>query len=485
MNQSEKIKHDTLFGFLWRFLQSGSTQLINFIVSIIIARILSPAEYGIVAITTVFVSFASIFVQYGFASSVIQREGVSEEELSSVFFLGVVVSLILYIILFLAAPYVSQFYQLRELTLILRVQSLSLVLSSLFSIHQALVNRELKFKFSFIANFYSSAIRGVIGITLAISGFGVWALVISNLASYLVSLITFWIIVRWRPKFIFNLKAALEIFAFSSKILLSSLLNSIYGSLRSLIIGKKYNETGLAYYDRGSKFPMLIMSSVDGAMTQVMFASLSRLQKENSTFLNVLRRSMKISFYICAPIMFGMIVAAKPMVLSLLGEKWKGSIPFVRIMALNCMLWPLAAKVQAINAIGKSNITFIINLVEISVALICILAATIVGDIYAIAFSTIISTVVSMALTMIFCEKLLGYKITTQITDVLPTLILAGIMSAVVYVESFIPIGNMLKLIVQIITGLIVYIAASAISRNESFKYLCTLARRKSKKSNL
>jgi len=466
-----ELRTKTINGFLWRLAQSFGTQAINFIIGILIARMLLPEDYGLIAITNVFVTLANVFVIYGFSSAIIQRENISDIEISSIFHIGNIASVVLFLLLFFLAPSLSTFYSEPQLTLVLRVQALSLVIQSLYSVQQSLITRQLKFRTSFFIGVASSVFHGTIGILLALNGYGVWALVISSLTSYFVSGCLYWCVSKWRPKLRIDFGSVKSLFSYNSKILFSSLLNTLYGSLRSLIIGKKYDSETLGYYNKGSQFPTTIMNSIDGAMTSVLFASLSRVQNNPEERLRLLRRSMKMSMFVCAPIMMGLTAVARSMVVVFLTEKWLDSVPFVRIMALTCLLWPLSAKIQAINSIGRSDITLKINIFDVGLSIILVIFATLFLDIFAIAYSAILSTIIVIFVTSLICVKLFGYSIKSQICDVLPPFLLSIFMGILAYLIEFFGLSAPLTLMIQILLGVFVYFGGAFVFKFESLNY--------------
>jgi teichuronic acid exporter len=368
------VKEATIWGFIWRFLQNSTGQLVSFVVSIILARILMPDDYGLIAMIMVFISIAMVFINTGFSSALIQRKDLKPEEIDTVFYSGVITSVVLYWILFYTAPWIATFYGEERLVLLLRVESIIVIIGALYSVQQALIIREMKFWKSFIVNITGAVVYGVVGITYALRGYGPWALVYGAIANYLTCAVIMWIVVKWVPRLRFSIKAFRSMFLFSAKILASNLLDALFNNLRSLIIGKQYSSVDLAYYSKGYQFPTLIMTQVDGAITTVLFSALSKYQDDWETGLRVLRRAMKTSMYVCAPLMAGLYAISEPMILLLLTDKWAGSIEYVRLTTIICVMWPLSARRHALNALGKSGISLILNIIGKALVLIFILS---------------------------------------------------------------------------------------------------------------
>ena len=276
----ESIKGKAIFGFIWRFLQNAGTQIISFIISIVLARVLMPEDYGLVAMITVFTNIAMVFINTGFSSAIIQRKNLTDEESSTVFYFSIGMGLVMYSILYFSAPYIAAFYSQPRLIPMLRVESLVVVIGSLYSVPQALINRKMQFKKSFIVSLSGVIVQGAVGITLAYNGFGPWALIYATIANYAVNAFIMWVVVRWIPKLVFSVKAFSGMFLFSFKMLLSALFDTVFNNIRSIIIGWQYTSTDLAYYNRGYQFPSLLMTQIDSAITTVLFSSLSKFQDD-------------------------------------------------------------------------------------------------------------------------------------------------------------------------------------------------------------
>lgn len=267
----ESIKGKAVFGFIWRFLQNAGTQIVSFIISILLARVLMPEDYGLVAMITVFTGIAMVFINTGFSSAIVQRKNLTEEETSTVFYFSIGMGIVIYGILYFCAPLIAKFYSEPKLVTMLRVTSLIVVIGSLYSVPQAIINRRMQFKKSFIVSMSGVLVQGVVGISLAYCGFGPWALIYGMLTNYVVNAVVMWMVVGWVPKLCFSVKAFSSMFMFSLKMLLSGLFDSVFNNIRSIIIGWQYSSTDLAYYNRGYQFPSLLMAQVDRQSLQYFF----------------------------------------------------------------------------------------------------------------------------------------------------------------------------------------------------------------------
>ncbi len=467
----KSLKSKTISGFIWKFLQNAGTQIIGFIISLVLARILTPDDYGVVAMITVFTNIAMVFINTGFSSAIIQKKELSEKDINTMFYSGIGVSLFLYAILYFAAPYISIWYHEPRLTSLLRVQSLVIVIGALYSVQRALIARDFKFKKSFYVGLCGVGVHGVVGIILALLGFGAWALVYSSLVNYAVAAVLMWCIVKWKPKFIFSGKSFKNMFGFSMKMLASGLLDSIFNNIRSIIIGTQYSGKDLAYYNKGYQFPTLVMTQVDGATTTVLFSSLSKYQSDWENGLKVLRRAMKTSLYVCAPLMAGMCAVADPMIRILLTDKWADSIVYVRLVAIICLFWPLSAQRHALNSLGKSGVSLRLNIIGKSVTVVCLLL-TFRHSVQLMIASSIFASMICLVINAFVYRKHLQYQFKHQIADILPPIVLSAVMGFATYSVMFLNLSSILTLLIQVPLGILIYVAGSKLFKFESFEYL-------------
>lgn len=470
------FKGNVISGFIWRLIQKTSSQVIGLVISIVLARILSPSDYGVIAMVTVFTNIALVFINIGFSSAIVQKKDLSEKDISTMFYVGMILSFILYGILFFASPYISAMYKEPRLIGILRVESLIVVLGATYSVQQALINRSLEFKKNFIIGICSTIAQGIVGITLALNGFGPWALVFSTLTCYAVSAVMMWLMIKWKPKLIFSVESFKAMFGFSAKMLGSGLLDSVFNNIRSLIIGTQYSAQDLAYYNKGYQYPTLIMSQVDGAITTVLFSSLSKYQSDWENGLRVLRRAMKLSVYVCAPLMAGMCAVADPMIRILLTDKWEGSIVYVQLVCIICMFWPLSAQRHALNSLGKSGVSLKLNIIGKSVTVICLLL-TYRHSVQLMIASSIFASTICLVINSFFYRKHLKYRFKDQLSDIVPSVVLSAVMGLVTYSVMFLNLNSVTTLIIQVFVGVTVYLLGSVIFKFDSFHYLISLVK--------
>lgn len=459
-------------GFIWRLMQNVGNQVVSFIISIILARLLMPEDYGLVAMITIFTNIAMVFINTGFSSAIIQKKVLTDEDIDTIFFTGVLCGILLYGILYLIAPTVSNFYAEPQLTKLFRAESLIVIIASLSSVQQALITRALLFKKNFFIGLTATLLQGVIGISLALLGYGVWALVISSLVNGAVSAVLSWKVVSWRPKFLFSVQSFASMFSFSINMLVSGLLTAIYNNIRSLIIGKQYSSSALAYYNKGNQFPTLIMTQIDGSMATVMFSSLAKFQDDWEQGLAVMRRALKVSMYVCVPMMAGLIAVAEPMVKILLTEKWLPCVEYLQLMAVICMTWPLSVRGHALKSLGRSDVALKLNAVSIVSSLVSIVL-TYKISVRMMVYGSMVAIAVTQVIEAIVYNKYLQYRIRDLFADILPTVLMSAIMcAACLAFKHFAVLPAFLILVGEILIGTAIYIILSIITKNDNFLYI-------------
>ena len=453
-------------------MERGGTQGIQFIVQIVLARLLLPEDYGIITLVVIFITIANVFVQRGFNTALIQKKDANEVDFSSVFYLSVFVAGLLYVVLFLAAPFIASFYEEPQLIPVFRVLSLTLFLGAFNSIQNAIIARKMQFKKLFISSLGAIVVSGTVGIFMAYKGFGVWALVLQQLTNRLLVTLILWFTVKWRPRLLFSIERVKSLFSFGWKLLVSSIINTLYMNLRSLIIGKMYNAEMLGFFNRGKRFPELIVTNINGSIQSVMFPVLSSQQDNRPRVKDMVRRSIVTSSFILFPIMVGLAVIAEPLVRILLTEKWLPCVPFLQIFCASYALWPIhTANLQAINALGRSDIFLKLEIVKMVLGL-AILGVTVFYGVYAIALGGVFSGVISTFINAYPNRKLLNYSYKEQWNDIMPSLLLSLVMGMIVYSIQLFGMTVWSTLIVQVCGGFVLYMGMARIFKLECFNYL-------------
>jgi len=465
-------KSKVLSAILWKLLERSGSQGIQFIVQIILARLLLPEEYGIIAIVMVFVLLANVFVQNGFNTALIQKKDVDMVDFSSVFYVSLLVSGVLYGTLFVTAPFISGFYEQPLLVPVLRVVSLTLFIGALNSVQNAFVARNMLFKKLFFSSLGAVMVSGGVGIAMAYGGFGVWALVAQQLTNQLVIALILWFTVKWRPQLLFSLLRVKVLFAFANKLIASALIDSFYRDLSALIIGKMYAPSMLGFYNRGQQFPELVVANINGSIQSVMLPALSAHQDDKKRVKEMMRRAIVSSSFLVFPMMMGMAVVAKPLVLVLLTDKWLPAVPFLQMACLTFALMPIhTANLQAINAMGRSDIFLRLEVIKKIYGLM-ILGISLPFGVYAIALGQGINSVVSSFVNAHPNKKLLNYSYKEQLMDVMPAMLISGLMGGMVYLLGFLEVASWQMLFLQMVVGVVIYIGLAKVFKVESFQYL-------------
>lgn len=453
-------------------MERSGTQGIQFVVQIILARLLLPSDYGMIALVMIFILLANVLIQKGFNTSLVQKKEADEVDFSSVLYLSLIVSGLLIILLFFLSPYIASFYREPRLVLILRVLSLTMFFGAFNSIQNAYVIKHMMFKKLFFSSLGAIFVSGLVGIVAALAGLGVWALVFQQLTNQLMITCILWFTVKWRPRLVFSLKAVKSLFSFGWKLLASSLLNELYVNLRTLIIGRVFSPTMLGFYNRGQQFPQFIVTNIDGSIQAVMLPTLSAHQNDIKRVREMVRRSIVTSSFIMFPMMVGLAVIAEPLVKLLLTEKWSPAVPFLQLFCVQYAIMPIhTANLQAINALGRSDIFLKLEVIKKIVG-ITIILVTLPYGIYALAVGSVIGDLLGSFINAYPNKKLLNYSYLDQLKDIMPSILLSFGMGFTVYMVRVIALPSRLILLLQITIGIIFYIGCAHAIKLESFYYL-------------
>lgn len=458
--------------FIWRFAERCGAQLVTFIVSIVLARILMPEDYGTVALVTVFTTILQVFVDSGLSTALIQKKDADDLDFSSVFYFNFAVCIILYMIMFFAAPVIASFYEVPELVSIVRVISLTIVISGVKGVQQSYVSRNMLFKRFFYATLGGTIFSAFLGIAMAYAGFGVWAIVAQQLSNTAIDTFILWITVKWRPKLMFSWERLKGLLGFGWKLLCSALLETGYNNLRNLLIGKIYSSSDLAFYNQGDKFPKLIVTNINTSIDSVLLPAMSNEQENKEKVKNMTRRSIMVSCYIMAPLMIGLACCASNIVTIVLTEKWLPCVFFLQIFCVTYMFYPIhTANLNAIKAMGRSDLFLKLEIWKKVVGMILLLSTMFIS-VEAMAYSLLISTLTSMIINSWPNKKLLNYSFLEQMKDILPSIFLAVGMGAVVYLIGYLPLPTLPLLLTQVICGGVIYIVGSAVFKLEPYVYV-------------
>ena len=457
-------------GFFWKFGEQISSQLVSFVLSIILARLLTPNDYGVVALVNVFIILANVFVTSGFGTSLIQKENSDELDFSTIFYLSELTSIFIYVVIFFVAPFIADFYKNPEMTLILRVFALQLPISAFNSIQQAYISKHIMFKKVFVSTTISAILSGIIGIAMAYSGFGVWALIGQYISNTIIISITLAMQISWRPRLMFSWSAGKPLLSFGWKMLATSLLGEFFNQLRSLILGKVYTASDLAYYNRGLRFPELVSNNVNNTISSVLFPVLSEYGNNLEKVKEGLRRAIRMSTFILMPLLFGMMITSKEIILLLLTKKWISAVPFMQILCMSCVFDTVSNEnIQALKAIGRSDILLKLEILKKPIYLLLLLLGLRIS-VMAMAETMVIYNILAVLINMSPNRKLLSYSFTEQIQDMVPAFIASIAMSIIVSFVSKLDLSIGIAFLVKVILGVSSYVLIAVIFRIKAFK---------------
>lgn len=472
-NQAKK----TFGSLIWSFGERISAQLVSTIVTIILARLLTPEHYGAVSIVTVLIALFNVFVTGGFSTALVQKKEVNDVDFNTAFWLSFATSCVLYSILFVFAPLIASFYDMPLLTNVIRVMGIRLPLSAINGIQQAEIQRSMEFRKFFWATLIGTLISGIVGIGLAFLGTGVWALVFQYLTNVTIDTITLFLIGNWHPKFQFSLKKLKNIWQYGWKVLITQLIYTLQGDIRSLIVGKTFGAADLAYYDQGKKYPALLVNNITASIDKVMLSAYSKQQDERERLKSMLRRSVRTGIYVLAPMLLGFAVVAESFVSVVLTDKWLECVPYMQIFCLSYLTRPLESSChQILLAVGKSGAVLWCILTINIVGIITIFISVFVFEsVLAIALFSLLCTLVSLSVFFLMTNKYVGYTLKQQLQDIFPSIVISLIMSLLVWSTGHLVTNDIVRLILQIITGIVSYVVLSLLFKIEPFRYLCGL----------
>ncbi len=474
----KNIKAKVFTGLIWTYGERITAQLISLLVSVILARLLLPKEYGVVTLVLVFISIANVFVSEGFGNSLIQKKDADHLDFSSMFWFSILISVVLYFIIYFASPFIVSYYEMPLLTSVMRIMALKVPLASVNTIQKAYISRNMEFKKFFFSTLIGTVISAIVGIFLAYHGFGVWALVAQYLTNSMIDTIVLSFTSGWRLRFELSLERLRPLVSFGWRILAVGLMNSLYSNLRNLIIGKKYSDKELAFNNKGEHFPSIIAVNINSSISNVLFPAISSEQSDLERIKSITQRAIKVGTFLLAPVLFGMAAVSNELVKVVLTEKWMPCVPYLQIMCVVYTLQPIqTAGIQAMKALGKSKLYMNLEIVKkIGGLVILVIAVFAFDSVLVIVFSALIAEIYSTIINLLPISKLTGYLVREQLKDAgLPILIacLMYAMVTVVRIALLSTVNNtLLMLIIEVIVGGVVYLLASRLFRIDSLSYL-------------
>lgn len=470
--------------FIWKFCERILAQLVTTIVSIILARLLLPSDYGIISIVTIFITIANVFVSDGIGTSLVQKKGADSLDYTTLLLFNIFSSSLLYLILFFAAPVIAAFYGegYEIIVPVLRVLGIKIILSGINSIQSAYISKHLMFRKYFWSTLIGAIVSAVVGITMAYMGFGVWSLVYQYLTNSLVGMLVLLFTINRYPKLRFSFARLKTLLGFGSKILATNLIGTLFTQLRALIIGKEYTSADLAYFDKGQQFPALLVTNINSSITAVIFPRLSLEQDDRSKIKSMMKQSIRFSSYVLSPLLLGLAAVASTFVSVLLTDAWLGCVPLMQMLCVYYLFWPIhSLNMQVMKALGEGTKYLLIEVMKFAVDFLILLATYKHGVVY-ITVGMVVYSMISVLINAWPNKKLIDYSAMEQLKDLLPNVANALLMAGAVYALGFISCHRIVLLGIQIFAGIGIYCLLSVITRRKEFSTIIDLIRSKGQK---
>lgn len=477
---SESLKQKTVKGTIWSSLERFSVQGIHFVVMILMARILSPQDYGLVGMITIFIAISQSIIDSGFSQALIRKQNRTEIDNSTVFFFNIAVGVVLYILLYISAPFIADFYNEPQLTNITRAIGIVIIFNSLAIVQRALLTIKLDFKTQAKASLTAAIISGAIGIVMAYTGFGVWSIVCQQIVSNLITTLLLWVLSKWKPLLKYSWESFREFFSFGSKILISGLIDTLYKNIYLIVIGKTFKATDLGYYTRSQQFGDFASTNITGIFQRVTYPVLCSIQDDDERLSNVYRRLLRVSAFVIFPLMMGLASVAKPFITTILTDKWIFSATLLVPICFQGMWYPVhAINLNLLQVKGRSDLFLRLEIIKKAIGII-VICCTLPFGLLPLCWGALFTSLICLVINTYYTGKLINVGFTRQLRDLLPTLILSLSMGAIVYLTiNAVTFTPWLALTIGITEGIVIYILGAKLFRFKEFNELATLFKRK------
>lgn len=454
----QSLKDKTVKGASWSFIDSIAGQGITFLVGLVLARLLTPEEYGLIGIITIFIAVFNSIVDSGFSNALIRKNDAKDIDYNTVFISNLVVSVVLFGVLFLCAPVISRFFNQPQLIPLLRVMGSIVIINAFAIIQRTIFVKNVDFKTQTKVSLISSITSGVVGIGMAVSGCGVWSLVGQQISRQFLNSAFLWLYSSWYPKLQFSFQSFKELFRFGWKLLVSGLIDTVWREIYQVVIGKCYAPATLGQYTRAQQFASLCSSNLTTVVQRVSFPVLSSVQDDKERLKNGYKRIIKVTMLLAFTLMLGLTAVSEPMILVLVGEQWLPCVPFLQIICLQMMLYPLhSLNLNMLQVQGRSDLFLRLEIIKKIIAIGPLLLGVFV-DIYWMLGGSVLIGLISYYLNAYYSGPFLNYSIKEQVKDILPSFGVAVAMAVPVFVMSFIPMNPFILLPLQIVVGAVITI---------------------------
>lgn len=476
---ASSLKDKALHGALWVTVEKLSQQVFLFVVSIILARLLSPHDYGIIGMLAIFMAISNTFIDSGMGSALVQKQDCTQADYSTVFFFNLLISILAYGLLYFAAPYIAAFYKTPILEEVTRFSALNLIIGALAAIHRTRLSILLQFKIQSLVSIVSMLISGLSGIWLAYEGYGVWALVYSTLIGGASATMLLWAVAHWHPSLSFSLTSFRALFGFGSKLLCSGLINTIYSNLYTLVIGRAFSAAQVGYYNKGNNYAMLPYTTILSTLLKVNFPILAQLQHDDKRLLEAYKRLLRLPMYILYPTLVGMATIATPMIEVMIGAKWLPCVPILQVLCFGYLFSPLThLNLNLLYVKGRTDLVLKLELIKKPIAFL-ILFITIPFGIIPLVIGKACYEFIAFSLNCYYTKKMLNYGMWQQIRSLIPILCNCAVMCGVVSLSMSFFNSPQAKTITGIAVGICSYIAYSIITQDDSFREIFEIVKKK------
>lgn len=489
--ENKALKKSAFVGMIWKFAERTCAQLVSLVVSIVLARILLPEDYSVVGIVTIFFAFCNVFITGGLNTALIQKKNADKEDYSTIFWTNIIIAIVLYIVMFFFAPVIAQIYDNPLLIPVIRVMGIMFFINGIKSVLTAYTSSTLQFKKFFFSTIIGTVVSAIVGIVMAVKGYGAWALVAQQMTNSLLDTLILFKTTHFQVLWKLSFKKLKKLFGYGSKMFVASLISILYDQINPLIVGIKFSSTDLAFYTKGKSFPQLLNDTITSSLSAVLFPVIAKVQDDKDAVLSMTRRYMRIASYVVFPLLIGFFSVAENFVELVLTSKWLFAVPYIQIFSVSYMLNIIqTGNLEAIKAIGRSDMILKLEIIKKSAYFLVIFLFVMLTDSpEMLAISSIVCTGIATIVNTFPNRSLIGYSYRKQVEDIVPNLVIAIIMGVVVNLLGSLKLSSLVLLILQVLSGVVIYLLLSIVTKNDSFMYVLelikqVLLRKKDEKNN-
>ena len=476
---NESLRDKAVSGATWKLIEISVAHIMTFVVELYLARKLAPSDYGLVGMLAIFFALAGVLVDSGFSSALIQRQNRTREDFSTVFVFNIVASISIYLLFVVLAPSIAAFYNAPLLKTIIYVSALSFIIRGFTSIHFAKLNIDLRFSTLSKIHLVGHFVAGITGVLLAYFGFGIWALVFQGIASSLITGVVVWICSGLMPSIAFSTKSFKRLFSYGGNMLGSGLINVVYGNLYTLVIGKGFSPAAVGFYNRANGYSSMPSNIVTDIALRVNFPILVKLQDDNERLISAYEKLLKVPFFVLYPILVGIIVCAEPLITVMIGEKWLPCVPYMQILCVGYMFYPLNGfNMNILYAKGRTDISFKLEFIKKPIGLLLLFASLPFGIIWMMVGKALYSVIVYF-INCYYTNKIVGYGLVRQVKILMPMIVNSLLMGAIVFLCMSFVSSPAIKLLVGIPVGMVSYYLMAFIRKDDSLSEIMNIVKNK------